>query len=277
METAIETARAATMDVQTRPGALRRAAILAYGGIAYVIFLVTFLYAIGFVENARFTVAGLEIVPKGIDFGGTSAPPSSNTVALLINAGLLSLFAVQHSGMARRGFKAFWTRVLVPKEIERSTYVLLASLTLVTLFVFWRPMTGVVWSVDNAVAAKALLALSFAGWGTVLLSTFLISHTHLFGLKQVHEHAKGVTATPATFQSPGIYRIVRHPLYLGFIVAFWSTPRMTQGHLLFAVATLGYILVAIQLEERDLVHEFGDRYVSYKKRVRGLVPLPKRS
>jgi protein-S-isoprenylcysteine O-methyltransferase Ste14 len=252
---------------------MSRILFLLYGVVCYLIFFGTFLYAIGFVEDAHIHIFGdFYFVPKGIDFGGSTA---STAGALIINALLLSLFAVQHSSMARRGFKAFWTRVLVPKAVERSTYVVAASVCLIVLFAFWRPMTGVVWSVENAALGKLLIAVSLGGWGLVLVATFLINHFDLFGLQQVYLHAKGITPEPPKFKQPGIYKLIRHPIYLGFIIAFWVTPVMTFGHLLFAVATLGYIMVAIQLEERDLIHEYGDTYKQYKDRTRGLVPLPK--
>jgi protein-S-isoprenylcysteine O-methyltransferase Ste14 len=244
-----------------------------YGVVCYLAFFGTFLYAIGFVLDAHIHLFGdLYFVPKAIDFGGTQ---SSTGTALVVNAALLSLFAVQHSGMARRGFKAFWTRVLVPKAVERSTYVLVSSLCLIALFAFWRPMPGIVWAVESEALGKALIGLSLAGWGLVLLSSFLINHFELTGLQQVYHHAKGMEPEPVRFRTPFLYNFVRHPLYLGFIIAFWATPVMTYGHLLFSVATLGYILAAIQLEERDLIHQFGDQYKQYKGRVRGLVPLPK--
>ncbi len=252
---------------------MSRILFLVYGALCYLVFFGTFLYAIGFVENAHVRVLGdVHFVPRAIDFGG---PVSSTGAALVVDAALLGLFAVQHSGMARRGFKAFWTRVLVPKPVERSTYVLFASLSLIALFAFWRPMTGVVWAVESELVGNLLIGVSLLGWGLVLVATFLINHFELFGLKQVYGHARGIAPGPPKFKSPGLYKLVRHPIYLGFIVAFWVTPVMTWGHLLFAVATLGYILVAIQLEERDLVHEFGDQYRNYRERVRGLLPLPK--
>jgi methanethiol S-methyltransferase len=262
------------VDLHLRKGeTMSRILFLLYGAVCYLIFFGTFLYAIGFVENAQIHVLGdFSFVPKGIDFGGSE---SSTASALIIDALLLSLFAVQHSSMARRGFKAFWTRVLVPKAVERSTYVLATSICLILLFALWRPMPGVVWAVHSAALAKLLIAVSLLGYGIVLVATFLINHFELFGLTQVYNHAKGVAPKSSGFRQPGFYKLVRHPIYLGFIIAFWVAPVMTFGHLLFAVATLGYILVAIQLEERDLIHEYGDTYKQYKDRVRGLVPLPK--
>jgi protein-S-isoprenylcysteine O-methyltransferase Ste14 len=242
-----------------------------YGLLCYAVFFLTFLYAVAFVGN--FQVPGAEwLVPRVIDAGGHDLPAAT---ALLVDLGLLSLFAVQHSGMARRGFKAVWTRVLVPKPVERSTYVLLSSLCLIALFVHWAPMTGIVWSVANPVGHQALTVLSLVGWALVLVSTFLINHFELFGLRQVYRNARGLEPAKAVFHVPALYRIVRHPLYLGFVIAFWATPVMTQGHLLFAAVTLAYILVAIRFEERDLVHEFGERYEQYRREVRGLLPLPK--
>ena len=235
----------------------------AYGAAAYLLFLATFLYAVGFVGNI--------LVPKGID-GGTAGPVGAS---LAVNLALLGLFAVQHSLMARPFFKRWWTR-FVPKAIERSTYVLLASLALVLLFWLWRPLPETVWRVASPVAATALWALFWTGWATVLVSTFLISHFELFGLKQVWLHLRRRTADPARFRTPFLYGFVRHPLYLGFVLAFWATPHMTVGHLLFAAATTAYILIAIQLEERDLVAVFGAEYVDYRRRVSMLVPLPPR-
>ncbi len=243
---------------------MRRLVYVLYGGVCYLVFLATFLYAIGFVE-AR-------LVPRSVDAGGPGAPVGT---ALLVDALLLTLFAVQHSGMARRGFKAVWTR-LVPAPIERSTYVLCASACLLALFYFWRPIPGVLWSVETPGPRMALLALSMLGWGIVLFGTFLINHFELFGLRQVYLAAKRKELPHPQFRTPVLYKVVRHPIYLGFVLAFWAAPRMTGGHLVFALATLGYIVVAIQLEERDLVREYGNRYLAYREQVRGLVPLPRR-
>ncbi len=252
---------------------MRRILFLLYGVVCYLVFFGTFLYGVGFVGNTHIHLFGDKyFVPKAIDFGGTS---SSTGTALVINAALLGLFAVQHSGMARRGFKAFWTRVLVPRAVERSTYILLTSLCLIALFAFWRPMPDTVWSVESEALGKVLIGVSLAGWGLVTVATFLINHFEMFGLQQVYLHAKGGEPGPMKFRTPFLYKLVRHPIYLGFIIAFWVTPVMTYGHLLFAAAMLGYILVGIQLEERDLIHQFGDEYGQYKGRVRGLVPLPK--
>jgi methanethiol S-methyltransferase len=237
-----------------------------YGLICYLIFLVAFLYAIAFVGN-------ISLVPKTIDSG--SAGPF--TKALIINAILLSLFAVQHSVMARQWFKRAWKKI-VPEPVERSTYVLLASLMLLLLFWKWHPMEGIIWDVRNANGKALLVGLFWIGWGMVLLSTYLVDHFDLFGLKQVFSYLVGKRAEPPPFKNPALYKIVRHPIYLGFIIAFWATPRMTGGHLFFAIMTTAYILVAIQFEERDLIKFYGDNYRHYREQVSMLFPLrlPKR-
>lgn len=242
-------------------GFLARGLALAYGLVAYVIFLGTFLYAIGFVGNF--------LVPKSIDSG--AAGPVQLSVAL--NLALLGLFGLQHSVMARPGFKRAWTRV-VPEPIERSTYVLFASLALILLFAFWRPLPATVWNLANEPGRLALWGLFGLGWAIVLVSTFMISHAHLFGLRQVAEHARRRAVSGPEFQTPGFYRYVRHPIMVGFFIAFWATPTMSRGHLLFAVVTTVYILVALRFEERDLRRAFGERYERYRERVPMFVPRP---
>ena len=234
-----------------------------YGVLVYLSSFLTLLSTIAFTGNLP--------VPKAIDTGATASSPAAFAIDLL----LLGLFAVQHSVMARPAFKRAWTR-LVPQSVERSTYVLLASVTLLLLYWQWRPIAGIVWSATNPTAVLALQAIFWGGWGLVLLSTFLINHFELFGLQQVYARLRGRPLPPAEFKTPSLYRWVRHPLYLGLLLAFWATPTMTLGHLLFAVGNTGYILVGLSLEERDLLAEFGDKYRRYQEQVSALVPLPRR-
>ncbi|MFQ5744930.1 MAG: methanethiol S-methyltransferase [Acidobacteriota bacterium] len=240
---------------------MARMAAFVYGAVAYVVFLLAFVYAIGFVGNL--------FVPKTIDSGAEGDLVTS----IVINVLLLGAFAIQHSVMARPGFKKAWTKI-VPESVERSTFVLLASLLLIVLYWQWRPMTGVIWSVENQVGNLILQALFWIGWLQVLLSTYLIDHFDLFGLRQVWLFATGKGYTPPVFMERSLYRFMRHPLLLGFMIAFWSTPRMTQGHLLFAAVTTIYMLVAIQLEEHDLETFHGDEYKDYQRRVSMLIPWP---
>ena len=241
---------------------MKKITIWVYGLVVYLVFLATFLYAIEFVADV--------LVPKGIN-GGDSA---DTTVAVLINVALLGLFAVQHSVMARQGFKKWWTRI-VPSAAERSTYVLLASLILVLLFWQWRPLPASVWHVESETGRLVLWGAFWTGWATVLVSTFLINHFDLFGLRQVWLNFSGKNAAHPEFKTTGLYRHIRHPIMLGFVVAFWATPDMSVGHLIFAVATTGYILIGIFFEERDLRKFHGERYARYQQEVPMLIPVPK--
>ncbi len=242
---------------------MKKVSSLFYGFICYLAFFGTILYAIGFVGNL--------IVPKTID----SNPQVSLQTAILVNASLLLLFALQHSIMARPAFKRWWTRI-VPHHLERSTYVLLASLCLMLMMWQWQPIGGIVWSIENETVKKLVLFTYLFGWVIVFASTFLINHFDLFGLRQVWLYFLGKPYTQLPFRVPLFYRFVRHPLYLGFLIAFWSAPVMTVAHLLFAVLTMGYILTAIQLEERDLLNVYGEKYRNYKKLAPMIIPFSKR-
>jgi protein-S-isoprenylcysteine O-methyltransferase Ste14 len=241
---------------------MKKTLILLYGVISYVFFFGTFLYAFGFVGNL--------FVPKTID----GPPQSSLAQAILINASLLLLFALQHSIMARPAFKAKWTK-LIPEPIERSTYVLFSSLCLLLLVWQWQPMGGFIWSVENTVGKNILAALFISGWLIVLLSTFMINHFDLFGLRQVWFYFIGKRYEPLQFRVPFFYKYVRHPLYLGWLISFWATPVMSAAHLLFAILTTGYIFTAIYFEERDLISHFGVKYSEYKKKVPMILPFGK--
>ena len=238
---------------------------VAYGLAAYAFFLGSFLYAVFFVGDV--------VVPKTIDTGR----PASLAEALVVDALLLGLFAAQHSVMARRSFKAWWAR-FVPPPLERSTFVLAASAALALLLWQWRPIPQpVVWRIESPPAALLLRAVFWIGWATLLLSTFLLNHFELFGLRQVFARLRGREVPRPQFVTPLFYRYVRHPIYLGFLLAFWATPVMTAGHLLFSIATTGYILVGIALEERDLVAQYGARYRAYREQVGMLVPRPRKT
>jgi protein-S-isoprenylcysteine O-methyltransferase Ste14 len=239
---------------------LSRVTIFIYGIICYLVFFATFLYALGFVGNLY--------VPKSID-SGAQGPLAA---ALLIDTALLGLFAAQHSLMARPWFKRAWTRA-VPEAAERATYVLFSSLALLLLFWQWRPVGGVVWGVESQAGRLGLYALYLFGWLLLLASTFMIDHFDLFGLRQVWRHLRGLARAQPEFRTPGLYRYVRHPIYLSWVCIFWAAPRMTAAHLFFALATTAYILVAVRFEERDLIRFHGDAYRSYRARVPMILPL----
>jgi len=235
--------------------------VLSFGVVTYAVFFVTFLYQIGFV--------GSFVVPKAIN-DGAAVPVASAVITDLV---LLSLFAIQHTVMARLAFKRWWTK-FVPTPIERSVFVLLSSLLLLLMNWKWAPLPDSVWHVESSVGRTALVAVSFAGWGLVLYATFLINHFDLFGLRQVWMYFQGREFTPVVFSEHGLYRWVRHPIMLGFVIAFWATPDMTQGHLLFAAVTTGYILVGIRIEESTLAALHGEDYARYRKRVSMIIPRP---
>lgn len=240
---------------------MKKLLMLLFGVISYVVFFAAFLYAIGFVGNL--------MVPKSIDSGETSSS------ALIINIVLLSVFALQHSIMARPAFKKWWTTIFSP-AVERSIYVLLSSLALFLIYWKWQPMTERVWNIEGEMYVAIISVIFWVGWGVVLISTFLISHFHLFGLQQVFQNFKGQTLSDPEFKMNLFYKLVRHPIMLGFIIAFWATPVMTQGHFLFAAVTTIYILVAVKyLEERDLVNLHGEDYKAYQKKTSMIIPLPK--
>ena len=238
---------------------MNRISIFIYGVVSYAVFFATFLYAIGFVGNFA--------VPRTLD-GAIELPLWQ---ALTVDVLLLGLFAIQHSVMARPAFKRWWTRY-IPQSAERSTYVLLSSLALIALFHCWQPLGGQIWSIANPLGQTIMYTLFAFGWLLVLVSTFLINHFDLFGLRQVWLHLRGRDYRPLRFGTPWLYRYIRHPLYLGWFFAFWATPTMTMTHLLFAVMTTAYILIAIRFEERDLVSHFGERYRSYQRQVPMLLP-----
>jgi methanethiol S-methyltransferase len=238
---------------------MKRVLVMLYGVISYVVFLASFVYAILFVENIWATPS----------LDGPSRMPWMQ--AALIDAGLLALFAVQHSVMARRGFKRVWTK-LVPPAIERSTFVLFSSAALYALCRWWEPLPAL-YGTKNGMLSAILLAVSLFGFGVVLISTFLVNHFELFGLKQVSDYWRGIPPQPLAFKTPALYKVVRHPIYLGFVIAFWAAPRMSMGHMFFAVMCTAYILVAVQFEERDLISLYGDTYREYRKQVSMIIPF----
>ncbi|MEA5509934.1 isoprenylcysteine carboxylmethyltransferase family protein [Crocosphaera sp. UHCC 0190] len=250
--------------MQTQPTVnsfnLGRIFVFLYGVISYIIFLITFLYALGFVGNI--------LVPKSID----AEAQISFLPALLLDTLLLGIFALQHSVMARKEFKAWWTK-LIPQPIERSTYVLFSSLALLLIFWQWQPLGGVIWNIEQLWGQIILLSLFGLGWLIVLVSTFLINHFDLFGLRQVYLYLQGKNYTHLEFKTPAFYNYVRHPLYVGWLLAFWMTPKMTVTHLLFAIITTLYILIAIQFEEKDLVEIHGETYENYRRKVPMLIPF----
>ncbi len=242
---------------------MKRITVFAYGLISYVVFLVAFLYAIGFVGNL--------LVPKSINMG-VEVPLST---ALLINLALLSLFAIQHTIMARPKFKQVWTKI-IPEAAERSTFVLVTSLILLLMFWKWQPMTEVVWNLEGTTGGMAVTALFWVGWGVVFISTFMVDHFELFGLAQITRYIQKKEFELPPFTDKGLYKIVRHPIMLGFIIAFWATPVMTYGHLLFAGMTTGYIFIGtLVFEEKDLKTHFGNTYIDYAKRVPSIIPFTK--
>jgi protein-S-isoprenylcysteine O-methyltransferase Ste14 len=238
---------------------MSRIGIFAYGILSYLVFLAVFLYGIGFI--------GGFVTPTSLD----GVPTSSLGHALTIDLSLLAAFALQHSGMARPAFKRWWKR-FVPEAAERSTYVLLSSLALVALYIFWQPIGGVVWSAPSGLARNIVIGLYLFGWLLLLYTTFLIDHFDLFGLKQVWRRLSNKTYRDPVFRTPSLYKVVRHPLYIGWLMIFWAAPVMTAAHLLFALATTAYILIAIRFEERDLVSAFGNTYVDYRARTPMLIP-----
>jgi protein-S-isoprenylcysteine O-methyltransferase Ste14 len=238
---------------------MKRVITLTYGVVCYGIFFATFLYLIGFLGNL--------IVPVTID----GEAQGSIVAALFVNACLFALFGIQHSVMARPGFKKAWTKI-IPEEAERSTYVLFSSVALIVLFVFWQPMGGIVWDIQNPTAMAIMYGIFGLGWATILYTTFLINHFDLFGLRQVWLYFRGRPYTDLKFRIPSLYKVVRHPLYIGWLMAIWATPKMSIAHLFFAVCSLAYIMIAIYYEEKDLVNHFGSKYEDYKKAVPMLVP-----
>lgn len=239
---------------------LARVCAFIYGVVCYLVFFVTFVYSIGFIGDVA--------APRSIDSG----PSSPMGQALLIDVALLGLFAAQHSVMARPWFKRAWTRI-VPEPVERATYVLFSSLALLLLFWQWRPVGGLVWNVESPAARWLIHGIYFSGWLLLLASTCMINHFDLFGLRQVWDHLHGRACAPLEFRTPGLYKHIRHPIYLSWLCIFWATPRMTVAHLFFALMTTAYILVAVRFEERDLIRSYGEDYRRYRERVPMILPL----
>jgi len=243
---------------------MRRVLVFAYGLVSYLLFFATFVYSIGFIGNLA--------VPKSIDSGVAAGSPLA---AALVNLALLSVFAVQHSVMARPAFKRWWTRI-IPESIERSTYVLFSVAALALIYWQWQPLPTAVWSAESDLARGALTGLYFAGWGLVFYATILISHFDLFGLRQVWLELRGRLYAHLPFETPSLYRFLRHPLYLGWFIVFWAGPDMSVGRLLFAATCTAYILVAVRIEERDLIAHFGEKYARYREQVPAFLPRPTR-
>lgn len=243
-----------------------------YAFVCYAIFLATFLYLLAFVENLQQILPQLKaILPKSLDFGTSNL---SIAAALTIDIVLIAFFGLQHSVMARPGFKEKWTKI-IPKPIERSTYVLFASIVLIIFFWCWQPIKTPLWDVSGSLLGKILFWLSMVGWGVVLVSTFLINHFDLFGLRQVYQHSKGIVPEKMTFKKPAFYKVIRHPLYFGFLVAFWAAPVITLGHLVFALGMTIYILIGIHYEEKDLIKLYGELYQQYRRDTAKLIPFTK--
>ena len=246
---------------------MKKATFLIYATLCYVVFFATFLYLIGFVENL--------LVPKSIDTKDLIDEKSMDLgLVILLNLGLIALFGIQHSVMARSSFKKKWQKI-IPSPIERSTYVLFTSGILIFMFFYWKPISFIIWDFSGSTAGNVLLGISFLGWGIVLLSTFLINHFHLFGLQQVVQYFMDKTPNDV-FRIPLLYKIVRHPLYLGFLIAFWATPKMTAGHLIFSIGMSVYILIGIHHEEKDLIKTHGEKYRQYRSETPKLIPFWKR-
>lgn len=244
---------------------MKKTCYLLYAVICYFIFFLTFLYFIGFVSNL--------LVPRSIDATADNGR-FPVYICVLIDIGLIGLFAVQHSVMARQRFKEKWTRI-IPGPIERSTYVLFSSLAVILLLFFWQAIPYVIWDITDTVSGYMLLAISFLGWGILLLSTYLINHFHLFGLHQVYSYVTNKEQESLPFRTPSLYKLVRHPLYLGFLIAFWATPVMTVGHLLFSLGMTTYIFIGIYHEEKDLTKLYGSRYEQYRKETPKILPYMK--